>query len=391
MDSSKPNPIAQALAAQKAAGEHPDADILNAFGEGSLLSREREAVMAHLAACSDCREVVSLSATGQARALEVVAAAAPAAARHAVVAALAGRPTRMKARAWLPLATAACLVMATAVAVYYGQKKREQTATVQQQAPASAQAVPESATTTAMNAPPAAPVPGAAMEQAQRDIKQAQKPAAKDAPALDRASEKKEPVAQPELRGLIAASKPTMTREMTQDALSATNQAVQVEQQKLAQQEAANASVLKQEQDLQSGQLHGQVATAAPRAAAPAFGALAKSARGDFIGKPQWRINEQGRLERTFGSNQWEPALSSEPNRMHVVSVVGGTVWAGGENDVLYRSRDEGATWQKVALPEKNGAQHAIAHIRFENATTGTIEAEDGTQWATTDSGATWK
>ena len=81
MEPSKPNSFAQALAAQKAAGEHPDADVLTAFAEGSLLARERETVMAHLAACAECREVVSLSATEQARELELIAAASPVAAR----------------------------------------------------------------------------------------------------------------------------------------------------------------------------------------------------------------------------------------------------------------------------------------------------------------------
>ncbi len=41
---------------------HPDADLLTAFAEQSLPSREREQVMQHLSVCPDCREVLAMSA-----------------------------------------------------------------------------------------------------------------------------------------------------------------------------------------------------------------------------------------------------------------------------------------------------------------------------------------
>ncbi len=41
-------------------GYHPDADSLNAFAEQALAGREREQIVAHLAACSRCREIVFL-------------------------------------------------------------------------------------------------------------------------------------------------------------------------------------------------------------------------------------------------------------------------------------------------------------------------------------------
>lgn len=42
-------------------GPHPEADLLAAFAEQSLAAAERERVLAHLAACADCREVVHLA------------------------------------------------------------------------------------------------------------------------------------------------------------------------------------------------------------------------------------------------------------------------------------------------------------------------------------------
>jgi len=47
--------------AAHAPGEHPEAEQLNAFAENALAAQERESVLAHLAACEDCREIVGLA------------------------------------------------------------------------------------------------------------------------------------------------------------------------------------------------------------------------------------------------------------------------------------------------------------------------------------------
>src|SRR5882724_3737228 len=53
--------IARARMAAHAPGEHPEAEQLNAFAENALAAQERESVLAHLAACEDCREIVGLA------------------------------------------------------------------------------------------------------------------------------------------------------------------------------------------------------------------------------------------------------------------------------------------------------------------------------------------
>jgi len=50
------------LAAQQKTAAHPDADLLTAYAENVLTTREREGVMSHLALCRECREVVLLAA-----------------------------------------------------------------------------------------------------------------------------------------------------------------------------------------------------------------------------------------------------------------------------------------------------------------------------------------
>jgi photosystem II stability/assembly factor-like uncharacterized protein len=115
------------------------------------------------------------------------------------------------------------------------------------------------------------------------------------------------------------------------------------------------------------------------------------SAPQDSIARPHWRIDQQGHPERSFGDGPWEPVLPNQSARMRVVSIFSGEVWVGGENASVMRSFDSGATWRVVSLPEKDGRQHTIAHIRFESAEAITIEAADGTMWVSSDGGASWK
>lgn len=56
-----PKIVSERLKAATPAIDHPDADILTAFSERTLTERERGTVLAHLASCSDCREILALS------------------------------------------------------------------------------------------------------------------------------------------------------------------------------------------------------------------------------------------------------------------------------------------------------------------------------------------
>jgi len=56
-----PKVVLKRLQETRAAGTHPDADLLTAFAEQSLVESERARVMEHLSRCSDCREVLALA------------------------------------------------------------------------------------------------------------------------------------------------------------------------------------------------------------------------------------------------------------------------------------------------------------------------------------------
>lgn len=58
-----PQSVRQKLAqGQNPAEAHPDADVLTAFAENTLTSREREGVLQHLGSCRRCRDLVHLGA-----------------------------------------------------------------------------------------------------------------------------------------------------------------------------------------------------------------------------------------------------------------------------------------------------------------------------------------
>jgi hypothetical protein len=106
--------------------------------------------------------------------------------------------------------------------------------------------------------------------------------------------------------------------------------------------------------------------------------------------RPHWRINDMGQVERSLGNGLWEAILPLEKSKMRVVSVFNADVWVGGERSRLFHSADSGTTWKILTLPEKGGSEHVIAHVRFQTSLLGTVQAADGTSWATADGGATW-
>ena len=110
------NPLLQELArSQRAPADfeaHLDADLLAAYAEDTLLPAERSGVLAHLAVCGECREVLS-----------VATAARPDGAEEASVQSI-PRPVRAPLWGWLPwVATAAGIAAITSILLFHPQKR----------------------------------------------------------------------------------------------------------------------------------------------------------------------------------------------------------------------------------------------------------------------------
>ena len=102
-ETSPPNALRSQLAQSQNAGPHPDADLLTAFAENTLLDRERAGILAHLAACPTCRAILSTAANA-----EPEVTPEP-------------RPTRPPIPTWLPgfALAASLLVMGASTVLFY--------------------------------------------------------------------------------------------------------------------------------------------------------------------------------------------------------------------------------------------------------------------------------
>ena len=103
---------------------HPDANLLSAFAEHTLLERERTAVTAHLAECADCREYLAVAfAIQEPEAVANAGRVTPAPTLHWV-----------QAWRWVAPAAVACCIVAVALQYHVGppnpEKSKEPAATV---------------------------------------------------------------------------------------------------------------------------------------------------------------------------------------------------------------------------------------------------------------------
>jgi hypothetical protein len=341
------NPLQQELARGYQEDPHPDPDLLTAFAEGALLPRERRKLFEHLARCAECRELLSIASEA---APETEAALKPF---------LVPRRALPPQRIWLPWASiaASLLVVCSAALLYHQQQSSRKHAEV------------------------------AANEPAQLPAPALQQPSPLPSPELKNTLTKpfNPPVAKP-------AQAPSASELMPAAVAMKENQNEAAKQSNFGLQSSNSFS------NTQIGQAraHGPSMQNYASAYAPSAFANAAQERSSSTAslasaaRSHWRINSAGQPERSFGDGAWQSVLPQEQSKLRVVSVFGSEVWIGGENARLYHSTDNGATWKLITLPSKDGRSHTIAHIHFQTAQSGTVEAEDGTLWTTLDGGATW-
>jgi photosystem II stability/assembly factor-like uncharacterized protein len=113
-------------------------------------------------------------------------------------------------------------------------------------------------------------------------------------------------------------------------------------------------------------------------------------ARSLRVAHPQWRITAEGHLEH-LTTEGWMRVLADHAANFRVVSVVGNHVWVGGSGGALFHSRDDGQSWQEVALTMLNGRETAtIVSIQFDDSQRGAVTTDNGTRCTTVDGGGSW-
>ena len=385
------NPLRKELARSQQEGLHPDSDVLTAFAEGSLLARERESILEHLAICTRCREELSI-ATDASPELEAEVRPLPL-----------SLPTRPPIRSWLPWAAAAAgvLIVSSALILHQqwkpaGEARSDGNASIatkeMAQAPVQQSQLPPPSEPKTTNAPQPHKAHGSVARREPMPPQEESSTAAPNASApLQRQSAQPIP-SQAELGNSNdhSGSDSRALAKKRADASRAEGYSAALKQDQANSNQMTRAKAFSATSQAVGGQgavVAGANAGFADTSSVP----MMRKATGAGADRPHWRINDLGQLERSFGDGDWQPVPTRETSKLRVVSVSGSEVWVGGENLRLEHSSDNGNTWQSIKLPPKNGTSQAVTHIRFPTPQEGVIDSDDGTSWNTTDGGRTWK
>jgi hypothetical protein len=421
--------------AGSASSPHPDANLLAAFGERSLIGPERSAVLDHLSYCAECREVLALALP----------------ASEAVQAVLSvPRSSRMSwpTFRWA-LITAGMVALSVFGFVEYGHQSDSVKMAKNSPPPAAMQ-----------GHQPAAPPPA---QEAMRANEERSQPAA----AASATPEKKrqEPPAMAELaknssavpaRGYLAHG-PRQTNQFQQqnaNALRAQNvpetkqplpppaasgvsgasemvgvqsQSAQMEVQSDATDSLVTASkptsepALPSTSDAEVSRAKSAPAAAPSQAAHSTLDTRGRTFQALSLMTPTWTVNS-GRLQRSSDQGRtWQdvPVTTSAHTRaslevamdsrnagkarkdkkaistapvFRAVAANGPDVWAGGTSAMLYHSSDAGAHWVRVTPSSESATLSGdILTLEFADAQNGRVSTSTGEVWTTADSGQSWK
>ena len=361
------------MAKAPVAGPHPEADLLNAFAERSATPAEREQVLAHLATCAECREVVALAAP-QAVPLE--------------------QPVLVPRRSrWMPVGlfrwgSMAAAIAVVAIVVIVESPKYQQQATplsVAKSAPSqpsdagfasNEQTKPKVGSVTTAE-PKATGVPAQIA-----DLKSEAGPTKKDVTpgaSMDKLAAAAPPPAPPTE---VARTKQVETKELAKAQAGGSAGGLVRPAPAVAPSDAA-VSVSGAQPAVESGEVAGNMAAtrSAPAAqkaahsgeradydayyagAAPASGAGAGSGMA-INGMPdahvrgvayKWTVTSDGRVQRSSDGHTWFYVLVDPKARLRALASDGDEVWAGGDRGALYHSTDSGNSWNKVPVDRING------------------------------------
>ena len=402
---------------------HPDADLLTAFTEHSLTTRENDQVLSHLAGCASCREIVALAGSPL---VEPVS-----------------EPARKRGLWEMPLfhwgavaATTVVVVAAVSLGVReYRNETPQMAALHKEQAPvameqpedkvvAEPKAKAQPANDLEASTPAAAPAENAPL--APRRSLHVQQEARYERPHNETA--KKQEVASAGVGGTLhgnVASGGLVTNTDTRDYLFSANSNA-VLKDKAADLSSARTvaapppappatiaqnvpvsgasemvTVDVKSSEVKTDQRAWAAAKVAPQSVivdekANGYStdslSLQKSAKEAVAGN-RWQITN-GKLQHSAASSaasrDWQTVLPNQTFRS--VAAIQNHVWAGGDNGLLYHSADNGQSWSPV--PVKNGTATLtgnIVSLRFTDAQNGSLLTSTSETWTTNDGGQSWQ
>lgn len=389
-----------------AASEHPDADLLAAFSEHTLTAHEREQVVSHLAVCTNCREIVSLTT------LPLVQPVPEPVRRRGV--------WEWSAFHWGAVAAAAAVV---AIAVFLGAPAKHSRTPMTDEA-AVERAVTQPAVTSqssgkpeaeakVANETPAPPVrrhqylqEKVRMEKPRTDLKESTPPQAPIVAGATKSLAEDRKLVPPITPGAQtrysvlskAAPAPSTSRDELANKKQVASANLPSEYRKadeFEEKDAAREMAVRSAGAAPAANVNSDMTANSMVPAQRAKGQFTASyqlvapIRSSATGT-QWQITNDGSLQRSFSyGGTWENMLPDR--KFRAVAVVRDHIWAGGDNGLLFYSADNGRTWSLMNVRDASGALTGnVLGLHFSDENNGSLNTSTGNTWSTSDGGQTW-
>jgi hypothetical protein len=356
---------AKRLRASYPSGEHPSADLLAAFAEQALPAGEREKLLAHLAACDNCRAVVWHAMPESEAAQPVVVSA----------------PSRgwSWSLAWRWAGIAAGIVVIASVAMLFRGgpgPAGERVASAPRQPDANQKRDMQAAFD--KEAPPA-PVPEARLD--------ARNPRVKVSTGVRLQAKDIKQKAGPVSRQSESANEGTAGRMLAKSV------------DEVASAPSAPAPAPAPPPANSISAVNATAAKTAPASTAQAGVMVASNLPARAEGKKKlapttrWMLSNDGALLRsTDAGKNWQAVPFQGNVVFHAVAVIGPNVWVGGQGGALYYSSDDGNQWQDLT-PSADGdaLTETITALNFSDTQHGTLTTAGRQSWTTSDGGRSWQ
>ncbi len=417
-----PKIVGQRLQAVSRTETHPDANLLAAFAEKSLVAREQAGILEHLAGCAACREVVAHAQPEEV--LERVAVAPASIPAHSR-SWFAGASVR-----WVALA--ACVLVVSAVVISRTQFTRSETpvasknqpdvvATEIQPSPNAPPARTSEADVRKLKDQAAAASQIASSTRAKRDADESVLLGKQQSAALDQVAglpaEKREADS---LKTVDRNNSPVATSEAVTVNSAAPVVIAQAQEEAKSSKKEFSADKAMRAPASTNGVAQAQAVPPPPPpppAANPAL-ADAQRTRGEtqslstfykakdgyagagVIGglarstvAPRWQLSADGKLiESVDLGKTWQTIQIADKTVFRALCVTGQEVWVGGVQGKLFYSSDAGQQWEQVK-PSANGQTLSadITSIEFKDPQRGKVVTADHQTWTTSDGGHAWQ
>ena len=326
-----PKIVEQQLHAMATVDDHPDPNLLGAFVEKSLRQDEQVRVLDHLSRCTNCREIVSLTATQPGIAGAVLVA-----------------PARVGWLSWPVLrwgaAVACVVVVGAAVTLRQQHESRQIETTVSEQ-----KSDPEKQ----ISLPSNPPAPGIAAKptvthHTARAKRPAENPAAAQSPVE---------IADAGVGSRLAEVPGRAKAAESQDAQSSKGIAG-----------AGNT--------VQAG---GSSAPVVPLVSTNL--------------PPRWTLSSDGTLQRSRDSGRsWQTIQVADNTVFRALAANGLEIWVGGTAGALFHSSDAGQHWTQVRpAVDSEALADDIIGVEFADTLNGKVTTSVQETWITADAGQTWQ